>query len=101
MKDNTNPSHPSPQTLRAIFVALLILLAITTTAAFAPWVQLRGPGLWSTGTALGIAVVKALLIALWFMHIRFSRRMVWTFAAAGFLWLGILATLVLSDYLTR
>jgi hypothetical protein len=35
------------------------------------------------------------------MHVKYSARMVWAFAGAGFLWLGILFTLTFSDYVTR
>ena len=51
--------------------------------------------------AMTIALVKMLLIILFFMHVRYSSRLTWLFAAAGFLWLAILILLTLNDYLTR
>lgn len=51
--------------------------------------------------AMTIAVVKALLVMLYFMHVRHSSRRTWVFAAAGFFWLAILIGLSLSDFLTR
>jgi cytochrome c oxidase subunit 4 len=54
-----------------------------------------------TGAALLIAVSKALLIMFYFMHMRFSKRLTWVFAGAGFLWLTILIALSMSDFLTR
>jgi len=51
--------------------------------------------------ALTIAVVKMLLVILFFMHVRYSSRLTWIFVAAGFIWLLIMLDLTLSDYLTR
>jgi cytochrome c oxidase subunit 4 len=51
--------------------------------------------------ALAIAGSKAVLIMLYFMHLRYSNRLTSVFAVAGFLWLAILIALCLSDYLTR
>ena len=59
-------------------------------------------GEWSTVVALAIAALKALLVILFFMHVRYeSQKMAWVFVVAGFFWLGILLTLTLTDYLTR
>jgi hypothetical protein len=35
------------------------------------------------------------------MHLKYGPRLTWVFAAAGFVWLSILLTLTLTDYLTR
>jgi cytochrome c oxidase subunit 4 len=51
--------------------------------------------------AMTIAVLKMLLIILYFMHVRYSSRLTWVFAGAGFLWLAILIVLSLNDYMTR
>ena len=51
--------------------------------------------------ALSIAVVKMLLIMLFFMNLKYSPKLVWLFAGAGFVWLFIMFDLVMSDYLTR
>jgi cytochrome c oxidase subunit 4 len=51
--------------------------------------------------ALAIAIIKMLLIILFFMHARYSERLVWVVAGAGFVWLIIFLDLTLSDYLTR
>jgi caa(3)-type oxidase subunit IV len=50
---------------------------------------------------LAIATAKALLIALYFMHLRYGDRLMWVVAAGSAFWLGILLTLTISDYLTR
>jgi cytochrome c oxidase subunit 4 len=51
--------------------------------------------------ALTIAVSKASLVALYFMHVRWSSRLTWVFVGAGVFWLLILIALTLSDVFTR
>ena len=51
--------------------------------------------------ALSIALAKMFLILLFFMHLKYSTKLVWVFAGAGFLWLFIMFDLVMTDYLTR
>jgi cytochrome c oxidase subunit IV len=79
----------------AVFAALLALLGLTLLVAK---LEL---GAWTPVLAMTIAGAKMLLILLYFMHVRYSRRLTWIFAGAGFFWLGVLLILTLSDYLTR
>ena len=78
------------------FVALLVLTALTTAVAF---VDLGGN--LNVVVALAIAGGKAILVALYFMHLRHSSRLSWIFAGAGFFWLFIMIVLTMSDALTR
>ncbi|MDT7604746.1 MAG: cytochrome c oxidase subunit [Acidobacteriota bacterium] len=80
-----------------IFGALMALTAITVFAARIPFHNE------SIGTviALAIAVTKAVLVVLFFMHVRYSSRLTWVVIASGILWLTIMISLTLSDYLTR
>lgn len=80
----------------AIFGVLMIGTALTVAAAFVD----MGSGL-NTVVALTIAVVKATLVILYFMHVRYSSRLIWVVVAAGFFWLGIMFALTMGDYLTR
>jgi cytochrome c oxidase subunit 4 len=48
-----------------------------------------------------IATCKALLVLLYFMHVRYSPRLTWVVAGAGFFWFLILIVFTLSDYITR
>jgi cytochrome c oxidase subunit 4 len=50
---------------------------------------------------MGIATAKMALILLYFMHVRYSERLVWIFSTAAFLWLILLITGLMNDYLTR
>ena len=55
----------------------------------------------NTAVALSIAFAKMALIILFFMHMRYSRKVIWLFVGAGFVWLFIMIELTLTDYLTR
>ena len=81
----------------AIFGALMVLTAITV---FAANIDLGSEKL-NTIVALAIAVTKAMLVILFFMHVRYSSRLTWVVVAGGFLWLFIMVSLTLSDYLSR
>ena len=78
-----------------VYLALMVLLAATVGAAYLHLGNL------TVVAAVGIAIVKATLIILYFMHIRVGSRNLWVFAVVGFLWLAILLTLGMTDYLSR
>ncbi len=78
-----------------VFGALMVFTAITVAAAF---VDL---GVFNDVVALVIAVGKATLVVLFFMHVRYSRPMTKLTVVASLFWLAILFGLLLSDYLTR
>ncbi|MEP6706812.1 MAG: cytochrome C oxidase subunit IV family protein [Pyrinomonadaceae bacterium] len=80
----------------AIFGALMVGTAATVMVAF---VDLGGQ--FNTVAALTIAVIKATLVVLYFMHVRYSSRLTWVIVGSGLFWLGIMFALTLSDYLTR
>ena len=88
--------HVIPQRIYIlVFVTLLLLTLVTVDVAFydAGWLNLY--------IALTIATCKALLVILFFMHVRYSPRLTWVFVGAGFFWLVILFVFTLGDYLTR
>ena len=80
----------------AIFTALLVGTALTVVAAFYDF-----PWRFNTVVALTIATVKATLVVLYFMHVRYSSRLVWVIVASALFWMAILFALTFSDYLTR
>ncbi len=51
--------------------------------------------------ALTIAVMKATLVVLYFMHVRYSSRLIWVVFASALFWLAILFAFTFSDYWTR
>jgi cytochrome c oxidase subunit 4 len=89
-------SHITPRkTYIFVYLALLILLGGTIGGAY---VDL---GIWNTVAAIAIAVVKALLVVLFFMHVKYSSNLTRVYVLVGFLWLALLIGLTLADYLTR
>jgi cytochrome c oxidase subunit 4 len=78
-----------------VWAALLILLGLTTGLAYIPM------GWFNTFMSVTIAFAKAILIVLFFMHVKYKGRLVRVFVCAGLFWLGILFALSLGDYFTR
>ena len=83
------------RTYYAVFFALLLLTAVTTAVAYFD----LGP--LNTIVALAIAVTKGTLVVLYFMHVKFSPRLIGIMVVAGIFWLLVLFTLSMGDYMTR
>jgi cytochrome c oxidase subunit 4 len=88
--------HVSPiKTYLMIFGALMVLTTITVIAAFINLGHLNFP------VAIGIAITKATLVILFFMHLKYSSRLTKLICGTAFFFLIILFGLTLSDYLSR
>jgi len=85
----------SPVVYVGVFLALMVGTALTV---FAATVDL---GMWNTPVALLIAVAKAVLVVLFFMHVKYSSRLVSLAVGASILWLLLLIVGVVTDYLSR
>ena len=83
------------KTYVATFVALLILTAITYLVATQDFGWLNTP------IALGVAFLKATLVVVYFMGLRYNTPLTKTVAVGGFFWLIILFGITMTDYLTR
>jgi cytochrome c oxidase subunit IV len=79
----------------AVFTTLIALTGITVAVAYID----LGPI--NAVAAIVIACFKAMIVVLYFMHVKFGTRLVKLTVIAGLYWMGILMTLTLSDYLTR
>lgn len=79
-----------------ILGVLIIGTALTVGAGFIDF-----PGPLNVIIALTIASIKATLVVLYFMHLRYSVRLVWVIFISALFWMGILFALTLSDYWTR
>jgi cytochrome c oxidase subunit 4 len=88
-------AHPTPGLYLVIIGTLITLTVATWLIAF---VNL---GIFNPVVALTIAVIKAVLVILFFMHVRYSSKLTMVTVGAGFFWLLIMITLSLSDYLSR
>ena len=84
--------------VRVYVTIFAVLLLLTATTVIVSGIDL---GRMNTVAALTIAVTKALLVLLYFMHVRYGTRLTWLVVSAGFVWLGILIVFTMSDILTR
>jgi len=83
------------KTYLAVFASLMVFTLITVAVAFVDLGPLNNV------VMLGIAITKAILVVLFFMHVKYSTRMIPLVAASGFFFLLILFGLTMQDYLTR
>jgi cytochrome c oxidase subunit 4 len=97
MTDHDAPyAHVVPLSIYfGVFVALLVFTGVTTAVAF---VDL---GRFNVAVALTIAIIKASLVLLYFMHLRYSSRLTPLFVGIAFFWLGIMIVLTMSDVVSR
>ena len=85
----------SPRLYLVVFASLMLLTFATVAASRYDF----GPG--NTVVAMAIAILKATLVVLFFMHVRWSSRLVRLMVAAAFAWLALLIAGTLSDYDSR
>ena len=95
MIEGQTQAHPTLKTYFTIFAALMVLTGLTV------WASFQHLGIWNTPVALGIAVLKATLVALFFMHLRYSPKLTSLVIASSLLWLVILFGITMSDYVSR
>ena len=84
-----------PRVYITIFLALMVLTTVTV------WVAFLDLKFLNVVVALSIAVLKATLVILYFMHVRYSSSLTQVIVVAGILWLLIMIVFTMSDYLTR
>lgn len=85
----------SPKVYLAIFGALMLGTALTVAASYGNF------GSFNAVVALAIACTKATLVVLFFMHIRYSSKLMKLTVAAGFFTFLVLITMTLTDYISR
>jgi cytochrome c oxidase subunit 4 len=97
----TYTGHAAPHhqaslvTYFAVFFSLMILTVLTVA------VSRLDLGTLNTAVAMAIAVLKATIVILWFMHVIHSPRLTWIVVMSSFIWLAVLFVLTFADYLTR
>lgn len=96
----TNPEHGehhivTPFTYTIVWVTLLIFTGLTVIAAY---VDL---GIFNPVVALAIATIKAVVVILFFMHVKYQSKLIKMTVAAGFFTFFALITMTLSDYISR
>jgi cytochrome c oxidase subunit IV len=86
----------APRTHVVVCGALIALTVLTVGISFAPL-----PGIWHSVIGMAIAVCKASLVVLFFMHVLVSPRLTWAVIAVACFWLAILFVLTMNDYFSR
>ena len=93
---SSNGHHVAPVSLYLmVFAALMVGTILTVVVARFDLGPLNNI------VMLARAVTKALLVVLFFMHVRWGTRLTWVVAGSGFFWLLILFTLTMTDYMSR
>jgi cytochrome c oxidase subunit 4 len=88
--------HISPvRTYLMIFGTLMVMTIVTVLAAF------TNLGIMNFPVAITIAIFKATLVILFFMHVKYSSRLTKLVCGGAFFFLGILFFLTMTDYLSR
>ena len=100
---NDEHHHVVPlSTYYKIFGALMVLLLVTVGAAEIPFERIIPAAPWlNIVVALAVAVVKAALIVMYFMHVKFSSRLVKIVSVIAYFFVFIMFMLTYADYLTR
>ena len=89
-------AHVAPKTLYyTIFGALMVLTIVTVEVATHNFGFLNFP------VAIGIAITKATLVVLFFMHAKYSSRLTKMFVGTALFFLSILLGLTMTDYMSR
>ncbi|MGE3800406.1 MAG: cytochrome C oxidase subunit IV family protein [Candidatus Kapaibacterium sp.] len=89
-------AHITKKKYWQVFAWLMGLLFLTVFVAYMhidPW--------WAIIVAMTIAITKAVLVILYFMHVRYNSKLTWLFVASGFFWLLIMVGIIMTDYKTR
>jgi len=91
-----DPSHQVPMSLYYTIYAILMALLVLTV-----WVNYLNIGVWALPVALTIAVIKAVLVVIYFMHMRYTGKLMWLWFSVGFVWLGMMIFGILTDVIMR
>ncbi len=83
------------KTYFTVFAALMVFTAITVAVAFLD----LGPA--NNVVMLSIAVVKATLVVMFFMHVKYGTRLIPLVAASGFFFVMLMFVIMMSDYMSR
>lgn len=88
--------HIVPVRVYLSIISILMVLTVVTV-----WAGFIDFGFLNTVIAVGIAVIKALLVVMFFMHLKYSARILWLYAGAGAVFFLIMIAFLLGDYRSR
>ncbi|HEX3473085.1 MAG TPA: cytochrome C oxidase subunit IV family protein [Silvibacterium sp.] len=97
---DSEPTHHEehivgPKVYGIIFGSLMVFTGLTVAASYANF------GVFNAVVALAIACIKAVLVILFFMHVKYSSRLTKLTVAAGFFTFLVLITMTMTDYISR
>lgn len=104
MADNHTDHHEEHEHIGIPgYIGVFLVLVLGTIITY--WVALKDldwifPGA-NTLVALAIAFTKMTFVMLFFMHVRWSPRLIWLACVGSFFWLAIMFAYTMQDYLTR
>ncbi len=95
-----NPEHVeahivTPFQYLLVYITLIVMTGLTVVAS------LIDLGVFNPVIALGIASFKAVVVILFFMHVKYQSRLIKMTVASGFFTFLVLITMTLSDYISR
>ena len=96
-----NAAHDAEHNIvpkRVYFAVFATLIALTWVTA---WISTIDLGAFNIYVALSIAVFKASLVALFFMHVKYGTRLTKMIVGSGLAWLMMLLFIVMADIWTR
>ena len=96
MDNHENQHHIVPLSIYyTIFLALMVGTALTW------WVATIDLGVMNNVIMLAIAVTKASLVVLFFMHVKYSSKLTWLVVGGSLFFLLVLIIFTLNDYMYR
>ena len=78
-----------------VFAILMVLLFVTV------WIAYQPLGYFNLPVALTIAVIKAILIIMYFMEVKYGSKLLWAFVSSSFVFLMFFFILTMNDYVSR
>lgn len=85
----------SPMIYLAVFISLLVFTGLTVGASFIEM------GIFNPIVALGIACIKAVIVVLFFMHVKYSSKLTKLTVFCGLFTFLALVGMTLADYSSR
>jgi caa(3)-type oxidase subunit IV len=90
--------HPEPSPVGRSFVVFLALAVLTVMALVVGFTELGPAKVWLN---IGVAVIQAVVLSVFFMELRHADKLTWLMAVAAIFWTFLLFLFTLTDYLTR
>lgn len=96
--DSTHAAHHvvSPVTYAIVLGFLMVLTIVTVVVAYVNF-----PGLWNLVIALGLATIKGTIVTMWFMHVKYSGKLIKIVIVTSLLFLVLMIFGTLMDVWTR